>query len=1012
MTLPPEAALRRDVRLLGETLGRVLVEQGGKGLLHDEERIRELSRRARASGSAAARSRLADAVASLALERQGEVLRAFSMYFQLANLAEQHHRLRRRREYEHEQRVPRESLAEAFSRLERADVSARQLAAAGRRLSLELVLTAHPTEATRRTVLAAQLRLDRLLDRLDDPALHRSGREAALAAIAEEVTALWQTDEVRSHRPRVVDEIRHGLWFFETSLLDVAPELVADLRERLPAAVAPLRFGSWIGGDQDGNPAAGPRTIEEAVARARALVLGRYRTEVRELAAYLGVADTLVEVSPELRRSIARDERAMPTYAARIDRTNEDEPYRRKLSFVWQRLGETLAGREDGYGSPAELLADLELVDRSLRANRGARLADGRLASLRRRVELFGFHLAKLDVRLHARELARPTARTRKTFAAAAHVQERHGEEALDSLVISGTASAADVNAALALARDAGARLSLVPLFETIDDLRAAPRVVEELLADRSFARLVERRGRRLEVMVGYSDSGKDGGYLTAQWEIYRAQEELAKVAKRRRLELTIFHGRGGSAGRGGGPTHAAILAQPQSHPPGRLKITEQGETISFKYGLPGLAYRNLEAALAATLLAAFPHADAPSGAHETLGELSQRAHAAYRAFVWEETAFPRFFRAFTPIDEVSMLALGSRPSRRPGGEDLLHSLRAIPWVFSWTQNRCLLPAWFGCGTALTGAPVRRAPPALPLVPVLPLAGREPGDDAREVESRDRARLPPARPRRSRAEANVRRDRGRARAGGRLRARDRRGEGAPRPPPGRPAFDRPPQPVRRPDERDPGRVATPLPRRRRERARPAAAPALDRGNRGRAEEHGLEDNQAVAVYRLDAALRRFPRRHGRDALREREPVRADELDRVARLEAALAGDDADAEEAGAVLDQRTARPGVDGDAAAHRLAEAQPELERRLVALGGREAGAARLAREDRLQDGLAARRRRSPSGCRRRRRARRRGPCSASRRGRAGSSHRARHLPPASPSAISSAPGVPGVRE
>ena len=709
MTLPPEAALRRDVRLLGETLGRVLVEQGGKGLLHDEERIRELSRRARASGSAAARSRLADAVASLALERQGEVLRAFSMYFQLANLAEQHHRLRRRREYEHEQRVPRESLAEAFSRLERADVSARQLAAAGRRLSLELVLTAHPTEATRRTVLAAQLRLDRLLDRLDDPALHRSGREAALAAIAEEVTALWQTDEVRSHRPRVVDEIRHGLWFFETSLLDVAPELVADLRKRLPAAVAPLRFGSWIGGDQDGNPAAGPRTIEEAVARARALVLGRYRTEVRDLATYLGVADTLVEVSPELRRSIARDERAMRTYAARIDRTNEDEPYRRKLSFVWQRLGETLAGREDGYGSPAELLADLELVDRSLRANRGARLADGRLASLRRRIELFGFHLAKLDVRLHARELARPTARTRKTFAAAAHVQERHGEEALDSLVVSGTASAADVNAALALAREAGVRLSLVPLFETIDDLRAAPRVVEELLADRSFARLVERRGRRLEVMVGYSDSGKDGGYLTAQWEIYRAQEELAKVAKRRRLELTIFHGRGGSAGRGGGPTHAAILAQPQSHPPGRLKITEQGETISFKYGLPGLAYRNLEAALAATLLAAaFPHADAPSGAHETLGELSQRAHTAYRAFVWEETAFPRFFRAFTPIDEVSMLALGSRPSRRPGGEDLLRSLRAIPWVFSWTQNRCLLPAWFGCGTALTGAPVRQ----------------------------------------------------------------------------------------------------------------------------------------------------------------------------------------------------------------------------------------------------------------------------------------------------------------
>jgi phosphoenolpyruvate carboxylase len=630
----------------------VLVEQGGKGLLRDEERIRELSRRARARGSAGPRSRLATAVAALPLERQGEVLRAFSLYFQLANLAEQHHRLRRRREYEHEQRVPRESLAEAFDRLERAGVRPRQLAAAAKRLSLELVLTAHPTEATRRTVLQAQLRLDRVLDRLDDPTLQRSEREQALAAIAEEVTALWQTDEVRSQRPRVVDEIRHGLWFFETSLLDVAPELVGELRRRLPAAEAPLRFGSWIGGDQDGNPAAGPRTIEEAVHRARDLALNRYRGEVRALAASLGVSDTLVAVSPELRRSIARDERALPRYAARIGQANEDEPYRRKLSFVWHRLGETGAARPDGYRSPRELLADLELIDRSLRANRGARLADGRLAALRRRIELFGFHLAKLDVRLHARELERPTARTRRTFAAAARVQERYGEEALDTVVVSGTSSPADVIAALELSREARARLSLVPLFETIADLRAAPRIVEELLADRRFARLVERRGRRLEVMVGYSDSGKDGGYLTAQWEIYRAQEELARVARRHRLELTIFHGRGGSAGRGGGPTYAAVLAQPPGH-------------------------------------------------------LSGRAHAAYRAFVWEEPAFAPFFRAFTPIEELSLLAIGSRPSRRPGRDDLLRSLRAIPWVFAWTQNRCLLPAWLGCGTAFASAPVR-----------------------------------------------------------------------------------------------------------------------------------------------------------------------------------------------------------------------------------------------------------------------------------------------------------------
>jgi len=649
-------------------------------------------------------------VAALPLARQADVLRAFSLYFQLANLAEQHHRLRRRRQYEHERRLPRESLAEAFAQLERAGVTRRQLAAAGRRVSLELVLTAHPTEATRRTVLAAQGRLDALLDELDDPGLPRSTREGVEASIAEEVTALWQTDEVRPQRQRVVDEIRHGLWFFEQSLLDEAPALVGELRRRLPGARAPLRFGSWIGGDQDGNPNAGPRTIEEALRRARELALTRYRTEVRELAASLGITSTLADVSAELADSLAADERDLAGYAAKIGGTNEDEPYRRKLSFVWHRLGETAARRPGGYASPSELAADLGVIDRSLRANRGERLADGRLASLRRRVELFGFHLAKLDARLHADELRHPTAKTQRTFAAVARARERHGEEALDTLVLSGTRSAADVLAALDLAGNAGVRLSLVPLFETIDDLRAAPGIVDELLLEPRFARLVEERGRRLEVMVGYSDSGKDGGYLTAQWEIFRAQEALSALAARRRIELTIFHGRGGSAGRGGGPTHAAILAEPPGHPPGRLKLTEQGETISFKYGLPGLAYRNLEAALAATLVSAFPavtKATAPRGAEEALAELSEAANTTYRALVWGTPAFSDFFRWFTPVDELSLLALGSRPARRPGGDDFLRSLRAIPWVFAWTQNRCLLPAWYGCGTALASGELR-----------------------------------------------------------------------------------------------------------------------------------------------------------------------------------------------------------------------------------------------------------------------------------------------------------------
>jgi phosphoenolpyruvate carboxylase len=692
-----DAPLRRNVRLLGEILGRVLVEQEGDDLLEAEERIRHLSRAARAGSP---RDQLREAVRALDPDRQAAVLRAFALYFQLANLAEQHHRLRRRRQYEHEERVPRESLTEAFARLGEAGVTRPELDEAASRVSLELVLTAHPTEATRRTILEAHLRLADCLSELDDSSLPHSRRQEIEAKLAAEITALWQTDEIREQRPRVVDEIRHGLWFFEQSLFEAAPRLLSDYRARLPNAPAPFRFGTWIGGDQDGNPNAGPDTIEDALDRARTLALARYRGEVRALAASLGISTSLVGASRELLDSIARDEGELPEYAAAIGSQNEGEPYRRKLSFVWWRLG------NDGYRSAADLAADLEVVDRSLRENRGVRIADGRLAALRRRVELFGFHIAKLDVRLHAADLTDTGQHVRETFAAVRRVRARHGTQALDTVIVSGTRSPADVLAVLDLI---GEPLSIVPLFESIEDLQAAPTIVEELLDDPGFALVVESRGRRLEVMVGYSDSGKDGGYLTAQWEIYGAQEALASVAARRGLELTIFHGRGGSAGRGGGPTHAAILAQPPGHPPGRLKLTEQGETISFKYGLPGLAYRNLEAALAATLLSAFPAvtaAEPVEGAREELAPLSGLAHAAYRALVWEDPSFPSFFREFTPIDELALLQIGSRPASRPAGEGHLSSLRAIPWVFAWTQNRCFLPAWYGCGTAFAAGDV------------------------------------------------------------------------------------------------------------------------------------------------------------------------------------------------------------------------------------------------------------------------------------------------------------------
>ncbi|HEX4526307.1 MAG TPA: phosphoenolpyruvate carboxylase [Gaiellaceae bacterium] len=669
------APLRRDVRVLGTILGTVLVEQEGEWLLELVEAIRHEARSARAD------STIASTASSLTAEQQVLVLRAFGLYFQLANLAEQQHRLRRRREDAHDGVVARESLEDAFRQL--ADIPAPVLAERAATASIRLVLTAHPTETTRRTVLLAHIRIAEQLVRLDDPRLAPDELTDVEDRLAEEVTLLWQTDEVRHDRLRITDEIRNGLWFFEHSLIAAATDLLHAWRARVPGAPPPLTFGSWIGGDMDGNPAAGASSIAEALDEARRLALRRYRDEVRELAVEIASTRSLVRVSAALEASLARDESELPEYAAEIGARNELEPYRRKLSFMWWRLD------SDAYSGPAALLDDLDAIRDSLAANGGRRVADGRVARLARMVELFGFHVAKLDLRLHARDLAEP--RAGEAVAAAVAARVKHGPEALDTLIVSGTSSAADVIAAAELTDEP---LSIVPLFETLDDLAAAPLILDELLRD----------GRATsEVMVGYSDSGKDGGYLAAQWAIYRAQEELAEVARRHGVALTIFHGRGGSAGRGGGPTHAAIASQPASHPPGRMKLTEQGETVSFKYGLEGLARRNLEAALAGTLLATFPeHLPEPptEGERALLDGMAESSREAYRSFVWESDSFVEFFRSFTPVDELAMLEIASRPSRRPNDADYLSSLRAIPWVFSWTQNRVLLPAWFGCGSA------------------------------------------------------------------------------------------------------------------------------------------------------------------------------------------------------------------------------------------------------------------------------------------------------------------------
>ncbi|MFL5960409.1 MAG: phosphoenolpyruvate carboxylase, partial [Gaiellaceae bacterium] len=467
----------------------MLVEQEGRWLLDLVETIRLGSRAARRQGT------VASVDATWGSREQALVLRAFGLYFQLANLAEQHHRVRRRREDEHDGRRTRESLADAFERL--GDVPEGELRERASSIEIRLVLTAHPTEATRRTVLLAHLRIGEQLDALDDARLAPAERRGAEERIAEEITLLWQTDEVRHDSLRVADEIRHGLWFFEHSLMPATVDLLADWRERFPGAPPPLRFGSWIGGDLDGNPNTGPETIAAALDRSRSAALERYRSEVRALAVELSASRSLIRVSDELEASLARDEQELPEYADEIGARNTVEPYRRKLSFMWWRLG------NDGYRRPDELLADVAVIRRSLAAHGSRRVANGRVARLERMVEVFGFHLAKLDVRLHARDL--DADRAAQAVAAARSARGRHGPGALDTLIVSGTASAAQVRQALDLS---GGELSVVPLFETVDDLEAAPAIVRELLDDPRFA-----RDGHAEVMVGYSDSGKDGGY-------------------------------------------------------------------------------------------------------------------------------------------------------------------------------------------------------------------------------------------------------------------------------------------------------------------------------------------------------------------------------------------------------------------------------------------------------------------------------------------------------------------
>jgi phosphoenolpyruvate carboxylase len=749
----PLDSLARETELLSDLLAEALEEQGGPGLRIAVERLRALAARVR-GGEQGAVEPLIEELRAIPSGEVEPLIRACSMQLQLANLAEERARVRRRREHERAGGAPqRESLAEAAARLSDLDPAARRAAVDG--LDVQLVLTAHPTEATRRTILDHRRHVTALLERLEEAGLEGVEGEELLAALREALVLWWQTDTVRRVRPRVDDEVRHVLFFVEQVLYDALPGLAVELARRFGPSGGPLpvavRIGSWAGGDMDGNPSVGADALLRTLALHRRTALRLLRDRIRELARAYSQADDRLPAGEELRRSLERDEAELPEVAAQMGPRNRHEPLRRKLTFMGFRLNHLMdppASGEPGYGSPEELLADLEVVRRAVHSPAVAR---GALARFEAQVRTFGFHLARLDVRQSADRLQAAVGallpgyagageaerrlllrraclapewverrgalddaarQVLQTFAAVREAVERYGPAALDTLIVSMAASPTDVLAALFLARRAGlfeppadgrgaaSALHVVPLFETIPALDGAEATLGALYDDPAYRAHLEARGGVQEVMVGYSDSGKDSGYLASQWGLYRAQERLLAQADARGVTLRFFHGRGGSPSRGGGPAYRAILGQPPGSIRGRLRITEQGEVISAKFSHPRLARRSLEQTLSAVILAsARPPGPPPPAFRDEMARLATRSREVYRALVHEDPEFMPFFERITPIEELRELNLGSRPASRGGrGVD---QLRAIPWVFAWMQNRLVLPSWYGAGTAL-----------------------------------------------------------------------------------------------------------------------------------------------------------------------------------------------------------------------------------------------------------------------------------------------------------------------
>ncbi|MDE2278340.1 MAG: phosphoenolpyruvate carboxylase [Xanthomonadaceae bacterium] len=763
----PDAPLRDDVRRLGALVGRMLAEQDSPAFLDEVERVRIAAIARRQEGAPLAT--LTAPLAGLDATHAEALARAFATYFNAVNIAERVHRIRRRRDYQREGGAPQpESLRDVLQRLKAQGVAAQELLDWLFKLEVEPVFTAHPTEAVRASLLEKEQAIVRaLVDGFDAGRTPQERREDE-ERIHMALTAGWQTAEASPLRPSVQDEREHVGFYIADPIYRIVPalyEALADALQAVYGVAVPLprllSFATWVGGDMDGNPNVGADTIAASLASQRTQILDRYIGDVAALARLLSQTDSRVQVDPRLRQRLDEARTRYPQAASRIKPRHADMPYRSLLTVIGGRLQATHEdGHPEAYASADELRDDLELIAASLVDHRGLHAGAYAVQRLIWRVRSFGFHLARLDARqdsrvhddalaalfndadwaqrsvdervatLHAhlrgeRDFVASedsvATSLRAVFAALRDARRDYGVQATGLYIISMARSAADVLAVLALAGHGGladaARnvpLDIAPLFETIDDLTNAPATLRALLADPLYRAHLAARSDRQWVMLGYSDSGKDGGTLASRWGLQRAQVELLEVAREYGIALAFFHGRGGSASRGGARITPALLSSPRGSVAGRLRVTEQGEVIHRKYGIRALALRNFEQTVGAVLRASLRPRDEDTRENqwrERMHALSARSRQAYRALV-EREGFVDYFRNATPIDVIERMALGSRPSRRRSMRGV-QDLRAIPWVFAWTQCRSIITGWYGLGSALEWGAVEYGEDAL-----------------------------------------------------------------------------------------------------------------------------------------------------------------------------------------------------------------------------------------------------------------------------------------------------------